>query len=382
MGMEPVRYAMVGGGEGAFIGPVHRTAAAIAGNCRLVAGALSADPERAARSGAAIGLTADRAYGDYRVMLERERALPEGERAEFIAIVTPNHVHAPVAEAALEAGFPVLCDKPLGDTLASALRIQAAAERTGGLVGVTHTYLGYPMVRQARDLVAGGTLGAVRRVAVRYTQGWLARAEDGVGKQAEWRTDPARSGLGGAFGDIGVHAFNLVEYVSGQRMTRINAEIRAAVPGRVLDDDGAALFHLEGGGRGTLVASQICSGDANGLELSVWCEEGGVHWRQEQPDQLTLARRQGPVETWSAGVDHGYLGGPAMQAMRLPSGHPEGYLEAFANVYRDFALAVRGQAPERPAYASLAQGVAGNRFVQAAYDSSTAGGVWIEMGEG
>ena len=377
--MTPVRYAMVGGGEGAFIGPVHRTAAAIAGNCRLVAGALSADPDKAARSGAAIGLAADRSYASYQAMLAGERALPEDERAEFIAIVTPNHMHAPVAEAALEAGFPVLCDKPLGDTLEAALRIQAAVERTGGLLGVTHTYLGYPMVRQARDLVAGGTLGAVRRVAVRYTQGWLSKAEDARGKQAEWRTDPKRSGVGGAFGDIGVHAFNLVEYVCGQSMRKISADIAAVVPGRVLDDDGAALFHLDGGARGTLVASQICAGDANGLSLSVWCEEGGVHWRQEQPDQLTLARRQGPVETWSAGSDRGYLGASAMAAARLPAGHPEGYLEAFGNIYRDFAMAVRGNTPEQPAYASLAQGVAGNRFVQAAYNSSQANGAWIEM---
>ncbi len=376
---DPVRYAMIGGGEGAFIGPVHRIAAAIAGNCRLVAGAMSSDPERARRSGAACGLEASRSYSSYQEMLEGERALPEGERAEFVAIVTPNHVHAPAAIAALEAGFPVLSDKPLTDTLEAALAIASAAQRTGGLVGVTHTYTGYPMVKQARDLVGSGELGAVRRVAVRYTQGWLAKAEDSVGKQAEWRIDPARSGMAGAFGDIGTHAFNLVEFITGERMTRLSGEIRAAVPDRRLDDDGAAMFHLAGGGRGTLVASQICTGDANGLEISVWCEEAGLHWRQEQPNSLRVARRGRPEEIWTPGGDRKYLGEAAMAATRLPSGHPEGYFEAFANIYRDFAEAVRGRVPESPSYASLEDGVAGMRFIQAAYDSSARGAAWLDL---
>ena len=376
---DPVRYAMIGGGEGAFIGPVHRIAAAIAGNCRLVAGALSSDPDRARRSGEACGISAERSYSSYREMIERERALPEGERAEFVAIVTPNHVHAPAAIAALEAGFPVLTDKPLTDTLEAALSIAEVAARTGGLVGVTHTYTGYPLVKQARDLIASGELGAVRRVAVRYTQGWLAKAEDGVGKQAEWRIDPSRSGMAGAFGDIGTHAFNLVEFITGERMTRLSAEIRAAVPGRKLDDDGAAMFHLAGGARGTLVASQICTGDANGLEISVWCEEAGLHWRQEQPNSLRVARRGRPEEIWTPGADRKYLGATAMASTRLPSGHPEGYFEAFANIYRDFAEPVRGQVPEAPSYASLEDGVAGMRFIQAAYDSSARGAEWLDL---
>ncbi len=370
---------MIGGGEGAFIGPVHRTAAAIAGNSRLVAGALSSDPERARRSGEAIGLEPGRSYASYQAMIEGERALPEGERAEFVAIVTPNHVHAPAAIAALEAGFPVLSDKPLTDTLEAALAIADAARRTGGLVGVTHTYTGYPMVKQARALVSSGELGPVRRVAVRYTQGWLAKAEDSVGKQAEWRVDPARSGLAGAFGDIGTHAFNLVEFITGERMTRLSAEIRAAVPDRRLDDDGAAMFHLAGGARGTLVASQICTGDANGLEISVWCEEAGLHWRQEQPNSLRVARRGRPEEVWTPGVDRSYLSTTAMAAIRLPSGHPEGYLEAFANIYRDFAEAVRGRPSTAPSYASLEDGIAGMRFIQAAYDSSAKGAAWVDL---
>lgn len=376
---DPVRYAMVGGGEGAFIGPVHRTAAAIAGNCRLVAAALSSDAARARRSAEAIGISADRSYESWAAMIDAEKARPEGDRAEFIAIVTPNHVHAGPAIAALEAGFPVICDKPLADTLEAGLAIRDAARRTSGLVGITHTYSGYPMVKQARDLVAEGSFGAVRRVAVRYTQGWLAKAEDSVGKQAEWRVDPARSGLAGAFGDIGTHAFNLVEFITGETMVRLSAEIRAAVPGRLLDDDGAALFRLSGGGRGTLVASQICTGDANGLAISVYCEEAGLHWNQEQPNSLRVARRGKPEEIWSPGVDRAYLGADAMAAVRLPSGHPEGYLEAFANIYRDFADAVRGQAPERPSYASIDAGIAGMRFIQAAYDSSARDAAWIDL---
>ena len=375
----PVRYAMIGGGEGAFIGPVHRIAAAIAGNCRLVAGALSSDAERARRSGEGVGLAPGRSYASYGELLQRERELPAEERAEFIAIVTPNHVHAQATIAALEAGFPVLCDKPLTDTLEAALAVEEVARQTGRLVGVTHTYTGYPMIRQARALVESGELGAVRRVAVKYTQGWLGRSEDAVGKQADWRVDPARSGLGGAFGDIGTHAFNLVEFVTGERMTRLAAELRAAVPGRQLDDDGAAMFHLERGGRGTLVASQICTGDANALEISVWCEEAGVHWRQEQPNSLRVARRDRPEEIWTPGVDRSYLDATARALTRTPSGHPEGYLEAFANIYRDFAEAVRGRAPQRPVYASLSDGLAGMRFIQAAHDSSARGGEWIDL---
>jgi predicted dehydrogenase len=373
----PVRYAMIGGGEGAFIGPVHRTAAAIAGNIRLVAGALSADPEKARRSAEAIGL--ERGYDSYQALIAGERALPENERAEFVSIVTPNHVHAPAAIAALEAGLPVLADKPLADTLEAALAIQDAATRSGGLVGITHTYIGYPMVRQARDLVASGRLGELRRVAVKYTQGWLGKAEDTVGKQAQWRIDPARSGLAGAFGDIGTHAFNLVEYITGERMTRLAAELRAAVPGRRLDDDGAAMFHLSGGGRGTLIASQICTGDANGLAISVWGEEAALHWAQEHPNHLTLAPRGKPHEIWTPGGDRGYVSAEGMRVTSLPSGHPEGYYEAFANIYRDFADAVRGRAPERPCYASVADGIAHMRFIQAAYESSAQDGAWVDM---
>ncbi len=245
--MRRIRYGMIGGGEGAFIGPAHRIAAAIAGNCELVAGALSSDPAKAKRSAEAINLP--RAYGTFTEMLMHERQLPPGERMEFVAIVTPNHVHALAAIASFVEGFHVLTDKPLAESLESAEAIVAAAKKSGKLLGITHTYTGYPMVKQARALVAGGTFGAVRRVAVSYTQDWLSRAQDTHGgKQAEWRTDPKQSGEAGAFGDIGTHAFNLVEYVTGDRVTRLASQMRAAVEGRKLDDDGHAMFELAQGG--------------------------------------------------------------------------------------------------------------------------------------
>jgi predicted dehydrogenase len=378
--VNKVRYGMVGGGEGAFIGAVHRTAAAIAGNLDLVAGAFSSDPARARRSGEVIGVAPARAYGSFQEMMERERALPADVRIEAVSIVTPNHVHAPAAIAAFEAGFPVICDKPIAESLESALAIRDAAKRTGKLIGITHTYTGYPMVKQARALVAGGQVGAVRRIVVRYTQDWLSRAGDIAGnKQAEWRTDPARSGEGGAFGDIGTHAFNLVEYITGQRIVKLCADL-SALPGRTLDDDGAALIQLEGGGKGALTASQICVGDANDLAISVYCEEAGLHWRQEEPNSLRVGRRDRPEEIWSAGSNRPYVAADIRALQRTPAGHPEGYLEAFANLYRAFAEDVRaGRMSEAPGYATLDDAIACMRFVRAAKHSSERGGIWIEL---
>lgn len=380
--MVKLRYGMVGGGEGAFIGAVHRTAAAIAGDWALVAGALSSDPDRARRSGAALGLNPARTYGSFQEMMAREAALPEDERIQVVAIVTPNHMHAPPSIAALEAGFHVICDKPLADTLENAIAIGEAAQRARRLLGITHTYTGYPLVKQARALVADGRFGAVRRVAVKYTQDWLSRADDITGnKQAEWRTDPTRSGEGGAFGDIGTHAFNLVEYITGQRITRLCAEL-GMLPGRALDDDGAALFRLAGGGKGTLTASQVCVGDANDLAISVYCDEAGLHWRQEEPNTLRVAYRDRPEEIWSAGAGRPYLAAPIQAIQRTPAGHPEGYLEAFANIYQAFGAAVVAGGPadaDDPGYATLEDALAGMRFVRAARRSSEAGTIWVDL---
>jgi predicted dehydrogenase len=377
--MRRIRYGMVGGGEGAFIGAVHRIAATITGEIDLVCGALSSTPEKAKRSGEAIGL--ERNYGSWQEMLSGESALPEAERMDFVAIVTPNNSHAPIAIAAMEAGFHVLTDKPIADSLENGKAMAAAAVRTGRLLGITHTYTGYPMVKQARDMVAGGSLGAVRRVHVSYTQDWLSRAGDEKGnKQGEWRTDPARSGEAGAFGDIGTHAFNLVEFITGQRVAKLAAEMRAAIAGRTLDDDGSAMFHLTGGGLGLLAASQICTGDANDLKISVYCESAGLHWRQEEPNTLYVNRRDKPAEVWTAGGNRPYLASSARAVSRTPAGHPEGYLEAFANIYAAFAADVRNgtQSPE-PGYATPEDALSAMRFVRAAHLSSAANAKWIDL---
>ncbi len=376
--MQRVRYGMVGGGEGAFIGAVHRTAADIAGNLTLVAGAFSADPAKAKRSGEAIGVP--RNYGSYQEMIARERELPANERIEAVSIVTPNHVHAPVAIAAFEAGFHVICDKPIADTLEAAKTIDAAQKKSGKILAVTHTYTGYPLVKEARALVASGRLGAVRRVMVKYTQDWLSRADDIAGnKQAEWRVDPKRSGEGGAFGDIGTHAFNLAEYVTGQRVTKLCAEL-GHLPGRVLDDDGSALFRLESGAKGMLAASQVCTGDINELAISVYCDEAGLHWRQMEPNTLRVSRRDAPDEIWHAGGNRPYLSADIRAIQRTPAGHPEGYLEAFANLYRAFAEDVRaGKMAGQPGYATMEDALAGMRFVRAAKRSSDAGCTWINL---
>lgn len=379
--MKPIRYGMIGGGQGAFIGGVHRTAAAIAGNWQLVAGALSSTPEKALASAAEIGLPEDRAYGSWSEMLERENALPADQRIEAVAIVTPNHMHAPPAIAAMEAGFDVIIDKPLADGLENARAIIDAAARTGRRIAVTHTYTGYPLVKLARKLVAGGEFGAVRRVMVKYVQDWLSRPEDLIdNKQAAWRVDPAQSGDAGAFGDIGTHAANLVEFITGERIAQICAEL-TMLPGRRIDDDGAALFRLSGGGKGTLTASQVCVGDMNDLAIDVYCDEAGLHWRQEQPNTLTIKRRDRPDEVHHAGANRAYVPGDILALQRTPGGHPEGYLEAFANIYRAFGEQIRSSpvAGADPGYATMDDALSGMNFLRAALQSSRDGAVWTDL---
>ena len=379
--MTPVRYGMIGGGQGAFIGGVHRTAAAIAGNWRLVAGAFSSTPDKAKASGAEIGVDPARTYGSWVEMIEREAALPPEVRIEAVSIVTPNHMHAPPAVTAMEAGFDVIIDKPLADSLANAQAIADAAARTGRRIGVTHTYTGYPLVKQARRLVASGDFGKVRRVAIKYTQDWLSRASDLAGnKQAEWRTDPTRSGDAGAFGDIGTHAANLVEFITGQRIASICAEL-TMLGGRRIDDDGAALLRLSGGGRGTLTASQVCVGDINDLAISVYCDEAGLHWRQQEPNTLRVGYRDRPDEIWHAGANRAYLAGDILAIQRTPGGHPEGYLEAFANIYAAFGRAIRGEdtAGDEPGFATMDDAIAGMNFIRASLESSRGGAVWVDL---
>ncbi|MEP6867683.1 MAG: Gfo/Idh/MocA family oxidoreductase [Novosphingobium sp.] len=379
--MQPVRYGMIGGGQGAFIGGVHRTAAAIAGNWQLVAGALSSTPEKSRASGAEIGLRADRTYGSWSEMLTREAALPAEQRIEAVAIVTPNHMHAPPAIAAMEAGFDVIIDKPLADSMANAQAIADTAARTGRRIAVTHTYTGYPLVKQARRMVTSGQFGDVRRVAVKYTQDWLSRAADlENNKQAAWRVDPAQSGDAGAFGDIGTHAANLAEFITGERITAICAEL-TMLDGRRIDDDGAALLRFSGGGKGTLTASQVLVGDINDLAISVWCEEAGLHWRQEEPNTLRIGYRDKPTEIWHAGANRAYLAGDIQAIQRTPGGHPEGYLEAFANIYAAFGQSIRGVPAEgnEPGFATMDDALQGMKFLRASLASSRAGAVWTEL---
>ncbi len=334
---NPVRMGMVGGGEGAFIGEVHRLAARLDGEIDLVCGAFSRDAENTARTGQALGLQPSRCYADFADMMKKEAALPAHERMEFVAIVTPNHVHFPVAKAALEAGFHVLSDKPATLNLEEAKALRDIVSKNPDLAyGLTHTYLGYPLVGEARGIVEAGGIGKVRKVFVEYIQGWLATEVDN--KQADWRTDPARSGGSGCMGDIGTHAHNLAEFVTGKRMTHLAADLSIFVDGRRLDDDGSALFRMEDGVKGTLSASQVCVGNENSLSIRVYGETGGLEWRQEEPNTLLRTYADRPTEILRAA--QGYLSEGAQGWFRTPPGHPEGYLEAFANVYRDFARAL------------------------------------------
>jgi len=377
--MRRIRLAMVGGGRGAFIGAVHRIAARLDDRFALVAGALSADPARAMESAADLGI---RGYTDVAALLAGEAAREDG--AEAVSIVTPNHMHAAPAIAALEAGLHVICDKPLCLTLEEADRIAEAARRAGRVFVLTHNYTGHPMVRQARAMVAAGEIGAVRVVQVEYPQDWLStRLEDSGHKQAGWRVDPARAGLGGSLGDLGTHAHNLVEYVTGLRVESVLADLQSFVPGRALDDNAHVLLRLSGGARGVLWSSQVSPGNRNALRLRVFGERGGLDWAQENPNALRHAPLGEAPRTLSPGI--GPLHPAASHATRTPPGHPEGYLEAFAQIYRDaaelIAAAQEGRAPD-PLAATLPgveEGLRGMRFVTAAVASARAGGVWTSL---
>ena len=371
----PVRLAMVGGGPGAFIGPVHRMAAELDRRITLVAGAFSRDPESSRQAGAAYGLAPDRAYGDWREMIAAEAGRPDG--AELIAIVTPNHLHLPVARAALEAGLHVISDKPATATLAEAVELNRIVVASGRLFGLTYTYSGYPMMREAREIVRNGDLGRVRKVVVEYSQGWLSEPLEKSGdKQASWRTDPSLAGAGGCSGDIGVHAFHAAEFVSGLRVERLCADLSAVSPGRGLDDDCNLLLRFTGDVPGVLVASQIAAGDRNGMRLRVYGERGGLDWSHERPDRLTLNWLDRPSQILFAGS--AYLSSASRAVTRLPTGHPEGFIEAFANIYRDFAAAVRGDA-STDMVPGIYEGIRGMAFVDRAIASSREGSIWVSL---
>ncbi len=379
--MAKVRMGMVGGGEGAFIGAVHRMAAALDGEIELVCGAFSSDAQTSRRSGAALYLPPDRVYDSYSEMFDAEAALPEAQRMQFVAVVTPNHLHFPVAEAALHAGFHVMSDKPATFNLNEALQLRDIINETGRLYGLTHTYTGYPLVKEARERVAAGELGEVRRVVVEYPQGWLAdRQEDQDNKQAAWRLDPKQAGVSSCMGDIGVHAANLAEYVSGLQLSAICADLTAFVPGRELDDDGAVLLRFNTGAKGVLHASQVSAGEENALSIRVYGEKGGLEWKQQEPNTLWLKWNDRPTEMLRTGGD--YLGALAAANTRTPMGHPEGYLEAFANLYMGFAAQIRAREANAPCDArgqdcpGIEEAIRGMQFIELAVAASASDEKW------
>ncbi len=373
-------YGMIGGGRGAFIGAVHRKAIALDTTARLVAGAMSSTPENAITSALELGIARERAYASWRDMLTAEAALPPGERIDFVSIVTPNDTHHPIAKAALEHGFHVVLDKPATHTSAQARELADLARARGLLCCVTYNYSGYPMVRQAAEMVASGELGAIRKVVVEYHQGWLAAPLEQTGqKQAAWRTDPKRSG-GGAIGDIGVHAEQLARFITGLEPVSLCADITTHVPGRQVDDDGCVLLKYPNGARGSISFSQVCVGEQNGLSIRVFGERGGLRWRQESPDELVVLSLDSPTRLLTRGGPG--LGARAAAATRIPPGHPEGYLEGFANIYRGVAewiMCARANKPTGPLareIPTIEDGLKGVRFMELAVQSSALGGVW------
>jgi predicted dehydrogenase len=381
-----IRYGMVGGGRGAFIGAVHRIAASIDQQIELVCGAFSSDPERSKASGADFFLPPDRCYGTFEEMIKAEAKLPVGERMDFIAIVTPNHMHYPPAKMALEHGFDVLSDKPATLNLAEAKKLAAIVKKTGRLYGLTHNYTGYPLVKEARDMIRAGKLGKIRKVVAEYPQGWLAtRLEASGQKQAAWRTDPKRSGAGGCVGDIGTHAENLAEYITGLQIEELAADITSFVKGRKLDDDANVLLRFKGGAKGVLHCSQISVGEENNLNIRVYGELGGLEWHQREPNTMLVKWLDQPVQVYRTA--NGYLGDNAKAAGRTPPAHPEGYLEAFANIYKNFANAIRardgGKKLTKDAIANdfpkIEDGVRGMAFIEAVVKSSKKNAAWTKL---
>ncbi|CAN5276466.1 Gfo/Idh/MocA family oxidoreductase [soil metagenome] len=376
-----IRLGMVGGGQGAFIGAVHRIASRIDDQYELVAGALSSQRKRAVESAIEIGIDRDRAYGDYEEMARAEAKRKDG--IEAVAIVTPNHMHAGPAKAFLKAGIHVICDKPLALSVAEAKDLVKAVKRSGKIFALTHNYTGYPMIRQARAMIAAGELGELRHVQAEYAQDWLTERLEATGqKQADWRTDPKRSGAGGALGDIGTHAYNLVCFVTGLTLDSLLADLTTFVKGRRLDDDDNILLRFKGGAKGMLWSSQVAPGNENGLTLRVYGTKGGLSWRQEDPNYLWFT----PFGQQTRKITRGGSGsGPqAGRLTRVPSGHPEGYLEGFANIYAEIARAIKaarndGQPDPAVIYPTVEDGLKGMEFVEAAVKSSSKGGVWVKV---
>ncbi len=382
-----LKMGMVGGGEGSFIGAVHRMAANLDGEIALVSGAFSSSAEKSKRSGEALYLEPNRIYGSYEEMITTEKTLPEGERIDVVSIVTPNHMHYGPAKMALENGFHVICDKPVAFSLAEARELEELVKNTGLIFALTHNYTGYPMVKEAREMIKSGKLGKIRKVIAEYPQGWLStKVEDSDHKQASWRTDPTRSGVSGCMGDIGSHAENLAEYITGLKMEEISADLSIMVDGRLLDDDGSVLVRFDNGAKGILFASQIAAGEENELKIRVYGEKGGLEWLQSDPNTLIVKWLDRPKEILRTGAGYTYFSEAAQKATRLPGGHPEGYLEAFANIYLNFAKAVRAHknnqtiAPVDNDFPTIEDGVRGMMFIEAVVASSNENSKWLEFG--
>lgn len=379
--MSKIKYGMVGGGQGAFIGAVHRIAARMDDHYQLVAGALSSTAEKSKASGKELGISEDRAYGDFEEMAQAEAAREDG--IEVVAIVTPNHMHFPVAKAFLEAGIHVICDKPMTTTVDDAEELAALVEKTGKLFVLTHNYSGYPMIRHARAMVESGELGKIQLVQAEYAQDWLTEALEGTGqKQAAWRTDPKQSGIGGCVGDIGTHAFHLGNYVSGLKTEKIAADLTSFVPGRDLDDNIHVMLRYENGAKGMIWASQVAPGNENALKLRVYGTKGGIEWEQENPNSLFYTPYGKPKQILTRGGAGS--GDEAGRISRTPPGHPEGYLEGFANIYSEAAAALKaartGQLPDKAVhFPTVMDGVEGVRFITACVASGNADAAWTEL---
>lgn len=374
---------MVGGGKDAFIGAIHRIAANMDGQIELVCGALSHLPDIAKESGRMLFLPEERTYTSFAEMIQQEAALPAAERMDFVTIVTPNFVHFAPAKLALEHGFHVVIEKPMTFTLEEAKQLKQKVEETGLMLCLTHTYSGYPMVKQARQMVKDGVFGKIRKIIVEYPQGWLSRLSEREGNaQAAWRTDPSKSGKAGAMGDIGTHAAHLAEYISGLKITKLCADLNTVVPGRLLDDDGAVLLKFDNGASGVLVASQIAAGEENALKIKVYGENGGLEWHQMEPNTLLVKWLDKPAEILRAGSNYGNLSTYATQNCRTPGGHPEGYLEAFGNIYRNFAKTLQarldGREPSKEAldFPGVEDGIRGMAFIDNVVASAKSDEKW------
>jgi predicted dehydrogenase len=382
-----LRMGMIGGGKNAFIGAVHRIAANMDGLIELSCGALSSDPANSVESGKALFLPENRIYKTYADMIREEKKLPAGQRMDFVSIVTPNHVHFDPAMMALDNGFHVMLDKPMTFTLDEAKKLAQKVKETGLVLGLTHTYSGYPMVKQAKQMFKEGTFGKIRKIYVEYPQGWLSTLFEKDGnKQASWRTDPKRSGKSGCMGDIGTHAAHLAEYISGLKITRLCADLNIMVPGRALDDDGNVLLRFDNGANGVLMASQVAAGEENALKIRIYGEKGGIEWAQMEPNTLIVKWLDKPTQLFRAGVGYATpLSSFASHNTRTPGGHPEGYLEAFGNIYRNFASTIsakiegRQPSPEMLDFPTVEEGVRGMAFIDNVVASSASEQKWTEF---